>query len=225
MISEEELRRAAIEWEKARLQSLPEPEACGNTFSPGFERKIKKLIQRTDHPAKYWLKRSLACVLLVGLLGGGVLTFHSGARAAFWGWTIEMVDSFFTYRYKGPSFSPSQNVTYSPTWTPDGFQELSQDASGTGKSIVYQDQNGKKIIFCYALNSEGFLLGIGSENTTVQRTFVGEHSADLYLAQNEGEANTIVWTDEAKGYIFWTAGLVSGDDLIAIAESVQSETS
>lgn len=84
MISEERLREAARQAEKNLLASLPEPEDCEATFSPEFERKMKKLVRRTDHPIRYWAQKAVACILLTILIGGGsVLAFSTEARAAF----------------------------------------------------------------------------------------------------------------------------------------------
>ena len=70
MISDNELRQAARQYEKALLDTLPEPEDCAAAFSPGFERKMKKLIFRTDHPVRYWLRRLV--VILLALLAAGL---------------------------------------------------------------------------------------------------------------------------------------------------------
>ena len=71
MISDERLCKAAQQAEKAFLASLPEPKDCKATFSPAFERKMKKLVKRTDHPIMYWIQKSVACLILILLLGGG----------------------------------------------------------------------------------------------------------------------------------------------------------
>ena len=62
MISDERLCKAAQQAEKAFLASLPEPKDCKATFSPAFERKMKKLVKRTDHPIMYWIQKSVACL-------------------------------------------------------------------------------------------------------------------------------------------------------------------
>lgn len=86
MISDERLREAARKAEESFLASLPEPEDCEATFSPEFERKMKKLIRRTDHPIRYRIMKAVACFLLVVLVGGGsVLALSTEARAAFVG--------------------------------------------------------------------------------------------------------------------------------------------
>ena len=72
MISDKQLREAACQAEKNLLASLPEPENCKAVFSPGFRRKMQKLVHRTDHPIRYLVQKVVACFLLVILNGGGI---------------------------------------------------------------------------------------------------------------------------------------------------------
>ena len=66
-------------------EKLSEDEAL--TFSSAFERKMKKLIRRADHPIRYRIAQAAACLLLAALLSGcTVLAVSPEARAAFVGW-------------------------------------------------------------------------------------------------------------------------------------------
>ena len=71
MISDKDLRDAARAYEKAAVEALLEPE--DGTFTPAFERKMKKLIFRVDHPVLYWMSRLLPVLLLgaAGILAAG----------------------------------------------------------------------------------------------------------------------------------------------------------
>lgn len=56
------------------LEELPSEEILSEdealTFSPAFERKMKKLIRRADHPIRYRIAQAAACLLLAVLLSG-----------------------------------------------------------------------------------------------------------------------------------------------------------
>ena len=127
MISDERLRKAAQKVEESMLASLPEPEECEATFSPEFERKMKKLIRRTDHPISHRIMKAVACFLLVVLVGGGsVLTLSAEARATFVGWVREVYESYFSYRYTGEDKIAPQNIIFCPTWLPNGYEVISE---------------------------------------------------------------------------------------------------
>lgn len=68
------------------LEELPSEEALraeeALTFSAAFERGMKKLIRRANHPIRHRMLKSAACFLLAVLLGSGILlTFSIEARS------------------------------------------------------------------------------------------------------------------------------------------------
>lgn len=222
MISDEELRRAAQAWEEARLKLLPAPGDCSFEASHLFRHRMKKLIQRTDHPIRYWLKKSAACFLLVIFLGGvGVLTLSKEARAAVVGWTRRVIDDIFEYRYADDrSFTAPENTVFLPSWIPDGFEIYSQTFSETEGCIIYTTKNGNYATFLYFLNGSG-VIQIGSENGgTEQQVFVGKYSADLYLDAKEGANNALLWEDTQRNALFEILAPNTGEELIKMAESV-----
>lgn len=220
MISDEELRRALLEWEEKRLEQLPELEGSDAGLSPGFERKMRRLIERTDHPAGYWLKKGLACLLLAAFLGGGVLAVSGEARAAFFGWTREVYETCFEYRYTGENAAAPGNFVYLPAWIPDGFEVFHESYSVGQVNISYSTQEGGLAHFSYYVNDTVVDLHIVSESCQVRQVFVGEYPADLYLDNIEGENNSLVWTDGQRGVIFAISAPLSGEELIKMGESV-----
>ena len=102
-------------------EKLSEDEAL--TFSSTFERKMKKLIHRADHPIRYRIAQVVTCLLLVALLSGcTVVAVSPEARAAFVGWVRETYETWFVYRYTGEEQLPPENTVYAPTWVPDGYK-------------------------------------------------------------------------------------------------------
>ncbi len=223
MISDEELRIAARECENFILDNLPEPESCEAESSPEFERRMKKLILRSDHPFHYWLQKSAACFLLVLLLGGGVLTFSTEARAAFFGWVREVYETYFEYHYVGEDQTAPEGIVYRPTWVPEGYEIVSETHGFSMSRIVYQNEEEKMIKFSYFANSEEADYRVRVDDATVQRVVVGNHPADLYIEHNEELSNVLVWADEEKGAIFDILATLSGDEMIKIAESVEAQ--
>ena len=224
MISDERLREAARQAEKNLLASLPEPEDCEATFSPEFERKMKKLIRRTDHPIRYWVQKAVACILLVILLGGGsVLALSTEARAAFVGWVREVYETWFVYNYEGTDREfPEDNVFY-PAWIPDGYYELKRSVSDDKVSIINENGEGYILSFTYTRNRESVNVYSENQETDVQTAVVGNTPADLYLDQREGNTNTLIWNDEEKGVIFVISAHCSGEELVEIAENITNE--
>lgn len=223
MISEERLREAARQAEKNLLASLPEPEDCEATFSPEFERKMKKLVRRTDHPIRYWAQKAVACILLTILIGGGsVLAFSTEARAAFVGWIREVYETWFIYKYEGEDQEFPKDTEFQIMWLPDGFVEVTRSASDDQICTFFQDENSNSIMFLYTRSMESANLYIEESGVEAQTVRIGHLYADLYLDQRSDGANALVWSD--RGVLFSLYGNCSGDDLIKIAENVCAES-
>lgn len=225
MISDERLRKAAQKVEESMLASLPEPEECEATFSPEFERKMKKLIRRTDHPVRHRIMKAAACFLLVILLGGGsVLTLSADARAAFVGWVRDVYQSYetwFVYHFTGENNTVSEDISYHPTWIPQDYAELETLDMFNQTNIIYENAFGLSMTFGYSLNPEAINVYVENTNVQTKRVLIGDTPADLYLDNSAGESNILTWVDSSTDTIFWIVAQLDEDELIKIAASVE----
>lgn len=224
MIPVKELRSAAKECEKLILDSLPDPDECKAEFSRRFERRMKKLVLRTDHPFRYWIQKSVACFLLIIFLGGGsLLTFSTEVRAAFFGWVREVCETYFSYHYVGENQNALEGVVYRPTWVPDGYEVISESHDIAGGDIIYQSENEEIIAFSWFRDAESSVFQIESETAEIQNTFVGNCPADLYIEHSDSLSNALVWSDQEEKTFFTFTAPLSEDSLIKMAESVAVE--
>ncbi len=222
MISDERLREAAQQAEKAFLASLPEPKDSKAAFSPAFERKMKKLIKRIDHPIVYWIQKSVACLVLILLLGGGsVLALSTEARAAFVGWVREVYESWFVYHYTGEDAITTENTICYPGWLPDGYELIAAPAPGPHTISIYENQAKDTIIFNCFKNSESMAIQIGKENAFVEKVQIDDAFADLYVDSKSGETNHLIWEDPENKVIFWLVSTLDSDYMVKIAESIE----
>jgi len=224
MISDQELCDAARKVEEMILASLSRPEECEATFTPKFERKMKKLIRRVDHPIRYWLQKSAACFLAAILLGGScLLAFSSEARAAFVGWIREVREGWFVYHYIGEEKDSLEGIIYCPTWVPDGYEVTLEYSDPWHVNIGYQNADGELAMFSYAMYTETMEAQVEGEGAEVKHIFINEHPADLYLDPNPGEANVLMWMNDEIGALFSISAQFSGDEIIKMAESVERQ--
>lgn len=223
MISDERLREAARKAEESFLASLPEPEDCEATFSPEFERKMKKLIRRTDHPIRYRLMKAVACFLLVILIGGGsVLTFSVEARTAFVSWVKEVYETQFIYRFLQTNQETSSDAVYRPTWVPSDYHIISESVSDGASTIVYRNDSDNLVVFTCFRNTSSLVFRIERDDTTTYtQVSVNGITAELYLDQVEGETNVLIWRDESNDTIFRILAPFNNVELIKMAESVE----
>ena len=201
------------------MEELPE-----HDFSPEFERKMRKLVCRANHPIWYRAAQAAACFFLAALFSGcAVLAASAEAREVFTGWVREVYETSFIYRFFGPEREASAHVLYRPAYVPAGYQAKKEYVSKDVLSIEYRSDAGELTVFTCFMNGASPVIQVVRDGTeTYKQVSVNGMSAELYLDQDEGEANILIWTDEKEGTIFCLSSAVSEAELIIMAESVEA---
>ena len=216
MISEKELREAARRYEKALLADLPEPEDCPATFSPAFERKMKKLILRTDHPVRFWTLRLLPVLLAAGIAAALLLPKAEEEPVPPPEPPASVEPAAPAPEVPAEPVEPEvqETIVYRPTWMPEGCvwdREAIYDNEGM---TVYQTPGGGEAVFFYDLTG-------GQEEQEGVEVTVGDGTGTL-LSGRKGESSELFWS--ADGVSFWLAAPFTGEDMVRVAESVEKDT-
>lgn len=231
-MTEEMLKAAAVEADQVILDSLPAPEECAHEFSPAFQKKIRRISRRANHPVLYELVRSAACfVLAVILTGGAWLTVDAQARESFIRWVKETYSTYSVYHFEGmdsemqtPEEQSSEgeiSPEYSLAWIPDGYTEWTTENVGDSVYVFYVDDSGKFLTFGYLPGSDGTYMFLEITDYTQESTYVGNIPADFYLSHSPDKANSIVWTSPDGETAFYLDGFFSKEELIDMAEHVR----
>ena len=92
MITDAQLRKATEKSSDLYLRYVEQDynSTPSHEFSASFEKKIRKLRKRADHPYFYKTLHKAAAVILAILISGSAwLAVDTEARAAFFGWVKE----------------------------------------------------------------------------------------------------------------------------------------
>ena len=167
--------------------------------------------------------KAVACFLLVVLVGGGsVLTFSMEARAAFVSWVREVYETQIIYRFFQTSGENSDSIIYRPTWVPSGYKVTFESVSDGPSTIEYEDDFNNRVVFTYFRNTSALVFQIEQDGTEIyKQVSVNGITADLYLDQDEGATNVLIWTDESSDTVFRILAPFSDTELIKMAESVE----
>ncbi|HIY07629.1 MAG TPA: DUF4367 domain-containing protein, partial [Candidatus Evtepia faecigallinarum] len=215
MITEDALRRAAREADRALADSLPDPADCAHTFSPQFQRRMARLIRRHRYKGLYRGLRRAACVLLAVLLGGTVfLSTNAQAREAFFGWVREQVEGAQRYFHQGNVTSASEIVHYQID-IPEGYWlEDSLEAEGYF-DYYYVNDDGDSIEFTYQYETEaaGGELYVDDRETEKKQVMVCGTPGELYLSNEEEMSNTVIWMDQSTGALIDVTAFLDEDAL------------
>lgn len=223
MIPDAMLRQAAARSSQVFLNSVERDydPAREHPFPPEFDRKIKKLASRADHPYLRRISRQVTSILLAVALAGSLwLSVDIEARAAFFGWVQETVNTWFVYRFSGTSGASEQSRGYQMTWVPEGYSHWRTVETGRTVSVVYTDAQGRFLTFDSVSDPDETAWFIDTSNATTYQVFVGDRPADLLLSNSPDTSSSILWTDEYNS-AFCISAFLPEEDLIRLAEGVQ----
>lgn len=221
MITDKMLAQAAAELATAINESLPDPKDCTHEFSAEFERKMKRITRRANHPILYRTLRSVASIILVITIGfGSVLAVSAEARAAVFGWVKEQYESFYEYFFEG-EVELAESAKYQPGWMPDGCELLTVEETAGGETYIYKDKSGLLAQFYYIYDPDSQKLYIDKVEYISEPVSINGHSGEMYISIYDDETSSIVWTDNSTNTLFYVSGPYEKDTLIKIAENIQ----
>lgn len=224
MITDAMLRTAAAEADQVIQNSLPAKEECDHPFSPQFEGKMKRILQKERHRAVYQFLRRAACFVAAILLAGSVwLAVDTEARAAFFAWVKEHYETYVVYRFTGEADKQANAMNYELAWLPEGYEKAKESISEAGSFCVYQNEKGEMISFICSQGTDATALFLISDDITAQKVSVGDLPADFYPASNGETSNALVWLSETGDTVFCITTPLSQQTLIQIAERVKKE--
>ena len=218
MISEEVLRQAAQEAGMVLMAGLPQETVCHHVFSPEFEKKMKHLLRKTDHPVVHAILTRAAGFLLALLVTGTVwLSVDVQAREAFLDWLRQIRDTHFSYAFSGEATRITEPQNYRPTDLPEGWTEIDSWTDGSGATIVYLSDSGQ-IGYFNVLKPGDAVLAVG-DSKTPEPAVVNSHPAEFYPGLSEEENSSLVW--EMDELLFSLSAQLQKLELVQIAESVK----
>ena len=197
-----------------------------HTFSRNFERKMKPVILRADHPVRYYAARVLTVFLLVIFLGSGsVFALSAEARAAFINWAIEWYDAQIVYRFSSESADdPNAPLPrYEVTALPEGYEPFKDEIiTPVSYDTGYVNADGDLFWFGYQRMEQGGVLAIqeDTEGMTACEVTVNGCKGWVYCSPDANQHNIIVWIDEKNNLEFDISGFFDKDELLYFAQSV-----
>lgn len=223
MITDEMLAQAAAELADAINDSLPEPSGCSHQFSARFEKKMKRLIRQTNHPTVYRALRSVACILLIIVIGfGSTLALNAEAKEIISGWVKHKHEKFYEYFFEG-DVVPKESSKYQPGWMPEGCEFVTAYETAGGESYIYQDTGNTLIQFSYTSDPKSENVYVDGINYSKETASVNGCIAEIYLSHAEDKTNSIIWSDKSGTILFTVSGNFNQETLIRIAENIEKK--
>jgi hypothetical protein len=217
-----------LEYAAARqLETLadthPYERASEHKFSPGFEKKMQLLFIREEKSNRFATlkKRALqtAAALLILILLSGVTIFSVEAwRVRVLNFIIEINEKSTSFLMKDGSIDYSQFPEtpglHLPSYIPDGYTLEKIETSGSFNVVTYKNDGGD-LILLQGLAS-GSSVGIDSEDAYHEQLLVNDEQAYYYF---KNDYSTLLFGYKESKFLL--GGLISRDEIIRIAESME----
>lgn len=177
--------------------------------------------QRKSKPQfNTWLSK-VACVFLAVLLtGSAVLTFSVEARAAFFGWVREQVETYYMYFFEGNA-AVTEPAKYELGWMPENCIFVTSYETAGGEVYIYTDERDTLIQFTYTSEPDNEKVYVDYAEYTEKQVTINGNTASLFIAPSEDNTDGIVWTDPNTNTLFFISGHFDQETFIRMAESVK----
>lgn len=202
------------------IDAMPPESEIDVTFTPGFERKMRRLIRQHRRSARSvpmkLLRFAAACIALLAL------TFTS-AFALIPAFRERVITELVRMNGKSAEFSYGNTDGIRPAYVPEGFTEVVfWDDGDTMVDICYINENEVEILFSKVL-ADGLSIVVDSEHSDYSQCVINGYEAHIFTSNTEGYPSYIIFFDGTYTYTF--SGIIPIDELISMAESTPAKKS
>ena len=220
MMNEELLKAAAKEVSLCRLDCLDAMEPEHHTFSPKFERRMKRLIHKTDHPYRYIVRNVAAIFIAMIMLFAALLAINPKARAMFTKWLCNITGGVVYYQYVGET-EIQKLPEYVLGQVPEGYTLYKTQNYRDGCEYVYHGLDGKVLTFWYTSGVVNADLYIVNQNYKCSKVSFKGTIAEVYMSPCGYECSKIVWTDSDEEILFVVSYHGDQEKLLEVAQTVR----
>ena len=222
MISNEFIRQATEEYLEESMPAIPAENEIDHVFSDRFEKNMKSVIRKNNHPQlKRVLRMAASFALVILISGGSVMALSPTARAAVKGWLFGQEGTVFSYTSIGTKTESEVSYKYDLAVIPEGYVLWQEIVDETQSIMLYAEEETGLLLKVTATPNDGtgamFLITTTDQKETVQ---IGDITADLYPSESEDSAPGLAWVDPENDYLICLDGFFSQEELIDMAISL-----
>lgn len=188
--------------------------------SPGFERRMARLIRRTDRPA--WAKAALryaqqaAVIVLVctALTFSGLMVTSQAFRAQVLSAISQFVVDLTEFRFSAQEETRQKAGAFTLSYLPEGMQEVRRSGNNTQLHIFFEDETGNTMRLTHSIINPNTAetLGLDTEDADVETFYIRGEQA---TAISKGLDRTILWTSGNSVYLL--SGTIPMEELKLVA--------
>ena len=205
--------------------------------SPWYRREMERLLRDPFGYARRkgkggWRKAArcaLAAALTAAVLVGGAFALSPALREKVVQWVTQIYEEFIAFDFVGPAegayTAETMPTDIRPGYIPEGYEEVWSVAYGGAVSVVYENEEGNRLFFDYAIIGNGQrLLSTNSQYHVVDEINYGMTRIKVFESKNmEEKSSFLVWVGEENGLVFQVGGKVDLSYLLLMMESLQDD--
>lgn len=217
-----ELKKAFREASSYEFRDVPCSDSqIQHTFSPEFEQRIAKLIQKEKsvfwHFVNTASKRAAAIIIVLVMLFTTACRVKA-IREPLVRFLTEVHETFTEYFFDGEK-TTTITEKYHISVIPNGFSEKSVFETDTVITAVYQNAQGNTIHFAQAVTDETTIY-LDAEKTDSKTIAVAEHEVKLY---SQDGVLFAMWTHDGYYFEIVCYGDFSEDDIVSLIHSASTK--
>ena len=218
--TEDALKSAVIKVDRYEVGALPADNEIDYGFSHDFERKMQKLIRRSNkgNTIKGWVvwrRRAVALIAAIIILFASAMSVPA-VRASVIEFITEVYEKF-THIFFDESQSPwdasDEFTIYEPAYIPEGFELVNKI---TGGLVLMEYEKENDFISCSQQRLENVSMHINTEGVELEELEFKGFSAKYY--SNRGVQN-LLWHDDE--YMYMVSSTLDRNTVFKIADSVE----
>lgn len=198
-----DLQEAFREAARREFAMVPDENELDYTFSPGFQRKMQRIIRAQVHG--YWnmvntlgKRIAIAAAIIVMLLTTAMAIKPIRERVIQF--FVEVYEEYFSITFgekeSGDLYPVVEDITtYTLSQIPDGYKEVVSYQIDTILFTIWKNEDGQDILLSQGIGSQEITLDHTSDNLIIIN-----HNDLLISHLVLAEANSFVW--EQNGYVF-----------------------
>ena len=218
-MTEAEFKKAFREAASYEFRDVPcNDSQIQHTFSPEFEQRIAKLIQKEKsvfwHFVNTASKRAAAIIIVLVMLFTTACSVKA-IREPLVRFLTEVHETFTEYFFDGEKTTTITDK-YHISVIPNGFTEESVFETNTATNVVYKNTQGNTIHFAQAV-TEGTTIYLDAEKADSKTITVAEYEVKLY---SQDGVLFAMWTHDGYYFEIVCYGDFGEDDMISLIHSV-----
>jgi len=218
--TENALKNAVIKVDRCEVGVLPADNEIDHEFSRDFERKMQKLIRRSNkgHTIKGWVvwrRRAVALIAAIIILIASAMSVPT-VRASVIEFITEVYEKFthiFFDESRSSQDAADEFVIYVPVYIPEGFELVNRITKGL---VLLEYEEGDEFVSYSQQRLENVSMHINTEGVELEELEFKGFSAKYY--SNRGVQN-LLWHDGK--YMYMVSSTLDRDTVFKIADNVE----